>query len=207
MLIQNVFFTYYKVKGGDNTKSEEINNCINNEIEENDYLCRVINCLIKNCTGPTGPTGPKGDSFVSNSYAMVHDESNSTIQPNDPLLLQATNLSNNITYDSSTGNFNIPEKGTYIIHWWVNVRNKNKDDCTPRALGIEFHQYLPNDILIAHSSTHNKISCCDTGTINGNAIFNATDGSSFRFLNTSGIPIDLVPNDLYSASVSITRIA
>ena len=201
------------MKGGDNTKSEEINNCINNEIEENDCLCRVINCLIKNCTGPTGPTGatgptgPKGDSFVSNSYAMVHDESNSTIQPNDPLLLQATNLSNNITYDSSTGNFNIPEKGTYIIHWWVNVRNKNKDDCTPRALGIEFHQYLPNDILIAHSSTHNKISCCDTGTINGNAIFNATDGSSFRFLNTSGIPIDLVPNDLYSASVSITRIA
>ena len=189
LLIQNVFFTYYKVKGGDNTKSEEINNCINNEIEENDYLCRVINCLIKNCTGPTGP---KGDSFVSNSYAMVHDESNSTIQPNDPLLLQATNLSNNITYDSSTGNFNIPEKGTYIIHWWVNVRNKNN---------------LPNDILIAHSSTHNKISCCDTGTINGNAIFNATDGSSFRFLNTSLIPIDLVPNDLYSASVSITRIA
>ena len=75
-----------------------------------------------------------------------------------------------------------------------------------KTLGVELHQFWPEDILIAHSSTHNKLTCCDTGTINGNAIFEALPGASYRFINTSEVDFKLVPNDLYSASVSITRI-
>ena len=159
-------------------------------------------------TGATGPTGPAGDSSVLDSFAMVHDETNSTVPNNNPLLFQTTNLSKKITYNSATGDFYIPEKGTYIIHWWANVKNKNTkySDCEPRPLSIEFHQFWPNDVLIAHSSTHNKLTCCDTGTINGNAIFDALPGASYRFINASGIDFDLVPNDLYSACVSITKI-
>ena len=74
------------------------------------------------------------------------------------------------------------------------------------ALGIELQQTSPGYNLIAHSSTHNKLTCCDTGTVSGNAIFTALPGASYRFINTSDIDIRLVPNDLYSGSVSITRI-
>ena len=160
-------------------------------------------------TGPTGPTGPAGTPATNlDSYAMVHDETNSTIAHQQPILFQTTNISNKITYNPATGDFSIPEEGIYIIHWWINVRHSDKKNanCEPRTLGVELHQFWPSDVLIAHSSTHNKLTCCDTGTISGNAIFAALPGASYRLINTSGIDISLVPNDLYSAAVSITRI-
>ena len=163
-------------------------------------------------TGPTGPTGPKGATGSTGptggsfqSYAMVHDLSNSTVPVQNPILFQNTNLASKISYSPVTGDFSIPEKGIYIIHWWVNVRNKGKT-CEDKALSIEFRKFWPNVELIAHSSTHNKVSCCQTGTINGNAIFEATAGGSYRFVNASKFDFELVPNDLYSGCVSITRI-
>ena len=157
-------------------------------------------------TGATGPTGPGVETL--NSYAMVHDETDSMVGQQQPLLFQTTNISNKITYNPLTGDFTIPEAGIYIIHWWVNARHSDKQDasCEPKTLGIEFHQFWPSDVLIAHSSTHNKLTCCDTGTISGNAIFEALPGASYRLINTSDVDFRLVPNDLYSACVSITRI-
>ena len=168
-------------------------------------------------TGPTGPTGPTGATGATgptgpgselNSYAMVHDTSNTTVPAQTALLFQNTNISNKISYDPLSGEFTIPEDGIYMIHWWINVRNRNicPHDCEPKALGVELHQIYPNDIVIAHSSTHNKVSSCDTGTISGNAIFEATAGSTYKFINTSNIDFDLVPNDLYSAAVSVNKI-
>lgn len=159
-------------------------------------------------TGATGATGPAGPGTALDSYAMVHDETNSVVPAANPLLFQTTNLSNKITYNSATGDFYIPEDGIYTIHWWINARNRNKNehDCEPKTLGVEFHQFWPEDILIAHSSTHNKLTCCDTGTLSGNAIFEAKGGTSFRLINTSEIDFELVPNDNYSACVSISRL-
>ena len=150
--------------------------------------------------------GPAGENL--NSYAMVHDETNSTVLAKNPLLFQATNMSNKITYNNATGDFYIPEEGIYNVHWWINARNANNDknNCEPKTLGVEFHQYWPEDILIAHSSTHNRLTCCDTGTLNGNAIFYAPGGTSYRLINTSEVDFSLVPNDNYSACVSIHRI-
>ncbi len=157
-------------------------------------------------TGATGPAGTPAENF--NSYAMVHDETDSSVPAGNPVMFQTTNISNKITYNPNTGDFYIPEEGIYIAHWWINVRhNDNKtSNCEPKTIGIELHQYWPEDVLIAHSSTHNKLTCCDTGTVSGNAIFAALPGASYRFINTSDIDIKLVPNDLYSGSVSITRI-
>ena len=157
-------------------------------------------------TGATGATGPSGGSF--NASAMVHDESNAVIPTNDPIRFNITNLYNGITYDATNGEFTVPSDGLYIIHWWVNVKNNNhlSEDCEQHTLGIELHQIYPYDALIAHSSTHNKLSCCETGTINGNAIFDATAGAKYRFVNSSAVDFALIPNDLYSASVSITRV-
>ncbi len=218
-------------------KNDKIKDFLNNEECNNDCLCEVIKCLVDcqkqgptgptgptgpcgctGCTGPQGATGPTGATGATgatgpaaenfDSYAMVHDETNSTVPVQNPILFQTTNISNKITYNPVTGDFYIPEAGIYIIHWWVNVRSRKKEnfDCEEKALGIELHQFWPSDVLIAHSSTHNKLSCCGTGTINGNAIFKALPGASYRFINTSDVDFELVPNDLYSASVSITRI-
>ena len=138
---------------------------------------------------------------------MVHDESNSPILMTEPVKFNVPNLLSDITYDPTTGEFSVPTAGQYMVHWWINVRNKDKSGtCGPRALGIEFHQTEPFDVLIAHSSTHNLVYPCQTGTISGNAIFTASANSKFRFFNTSGVDIDLVANDLYSASVSMNRI-
>ena len=156
-------------------------------------------------TGPTGATGPSGGSF--NAAAMVHDESNAIVPVNEAIKPTITNLSNGITYDSTTGEFMVPQTGQYLINWWFNVRSKNTNiECEPIALGIELHQTNPGFNLIAHSSTHNKLSCCDTGTISGNALFAANANDKFRFVNTSNTDFQLVPNDRYSASFSVTRI-
>lgn len=152
-----------------------------------------------------GPTGPSGGSC--NAAAMVHDESNAIVPINEAVKPTITNLSNGITYDQTTCEFTVPSDGLYLINWWFNVRSKNADtECGPLALGIELHQTNPNFSLISHSSTHNKLTCCDTGTINGNALFAAYANSKFRFVNTSQTDIQLVPNDKYSASFSITRV-
>ena len=58
-----------------------------------------------------------------------------------------------------------------------------------KSKGIEFHQVEPFDVLIAHSSTHNEVFPCATGTISGNAIFSAPANSKFKFFNTSGLRI------------------
>lgn len=164
-------------------------------------------------TGPTGPTGPQGATGPTgpsfNSAAMIHDETNLAVASNDVIKYNNTNLSNGITYNPITGELQVPTDGQYQIHWWANVKNKSKvlcDDCEPVALSIEFHQFWPSKEFIAHSSTHNKLNYCETGTISGSAIFNATAGSTFRFVNSSTVDFELVPNDKYSAVVSISRI-
>lgn len=107
-----------------------------NEVAENtcndDCLCAVIKCLINDCTGPTGPQGRSGDNGLTgptgatgaigptgpgaalDSYAMVHDETNTTVPKQTPLLFQTTNLSSKITYNPATGDFYIPET-VYIL--------------------------------------------------------------------------------------------
>ncbi len=156
-------------------------------------------------TGATGATGPSGGSF--NAAAMVHDETNTVVPINEAIKPSITNLSNGITYDPTTGEFTVPQTGQYLINWWFNARSKNTNtECEPVALGIELHQTYPGFNLIAHSSTHNRLSCCDTGTISGNALFAANANDKFRFVNTSNTDFQLVPNDRYSASFSITRI-
>ena len=156
-------------------------------------------------TGATGATGPSGGTF--NAAAMVHDETNSVVPINEAIKPAITNLSNGITYDPTTGEFMVPQTGQYLINWWFNVRSKNTNtECEPVALGIELHQTTPGFNLIAHSSTHNRLSCCDTGTISGNALFVANANDKFRFVNTSNTDFQLVPNDRYSASFSVTRI-
>ena len=157
-------------------------NILTDQLEDcsNSCICEIIKCLVGECTGPTGPTGPcgctgctgpqgatgatgpqgrTGDTGITgpagatgatgpvgpgstfDSYAMVHDETNSIVPVQNPLLFQTTNLSNKITYNNSTGDFYIPEEGT-----------------------------------------------------------------SYRLINTSEVDFALVPNDNYSACVSIHRI-
>ena len=159
-------------------------------------------------TGPTGATGATGATGVQGPTGATGATGATGLQGPTPLLFQVTNLSNKITYNNATGDFYVPEEGIYNVHWWINARNanSNENNCEPKTLGVEFHQYWPEDVLIAHSSTHNKLTCCDTGTLNGNAIFYAPGGTSYRLINTSEVDFSLVPNDNYSACVSIHRI-
>ena len=137
---------------------------------------------------------------------MVHDESELEVPSNGVIRFNIINLSHGITYNPATGEFTIPNNGRYLINWWFNVRNNNSATRTCAALGIELHKFWPNDELIAHSSVHNRLFYNETGSIVGNAIFNAQAGATYRFINSSSVDIMLVPNDLYSASISIARI-
>ena len=154
--------------------------------------------------GATGPTGPEGPSL--NEAAMVHDESELVIPNNNVIRFNNTNLSNGITYNAATGEFTLPSDGQYAVTWWINVRNNNTLTRTCAPLSVEFHKFWPNDVFIAHSSTHNRLFYNETGTIVGNAVFDNEAGSTYRFINSSPVDIMLVPNDLYSAAISIYRI-
>lgn len=97
-----------------------LNDMIKKPCKKDDCLCEVIKCLVNDCTGPTGPkgptgaTGPAGPGTTLDSYAMVHDETNTTVPKQTPLLFQTTNLSSKITYNPATGDFYIPET-VYIL--------------------------------------------------------------------------------------------
>ena len=51
-----------------------------------------------------GPTGP---SSILDSYAMVHDETDTTVAKQQPVLFQTTNLSNKISYNPATGDYSL----------------------------------------------------------------------------------------------------
>lgn len=120
-----------------NIDKEQLTETIENSCNDS-CLCKVIRCLVNDCTGPTGPTGPRGATGPTgatgpqgitgptgatgpagpgttlDSYAMVHDETNTTVPKQTPLLFQTTNLSSKITYNPETGDFYIPET-VYIL--------------------------------------------------------------------------------------------
>lgn len=99
-----------------NIDKEQLTETIENSCNDS-CLCKVIRCLVNDCTGPTGPTGatgPAGPGTTLDSYAMVHDETNTTVPKQTPLLFQTTNLSSKITYNPATGDFYIPET-VYIL--------------------------------------------------------------------------------------------
>ena len=111
-----------------NIDKEQLTETIENSCNDS-CLCKVIRCLVNDCTGPTGPTGatgpqgitgptgatgPAGPGTTLDSYAMVHDETNTTVPKQTPLLFQTTNLSSKITYNPETGDFYIPET-VYIL--------------------------------------------------------------------------------------------
>lgn len=159
-------------------------------------------------TGPTGATGPTGPSSEVDSAAlMIHDESTNQVNVGDPILFDTTNLSNGITYNSATGIFTITIPGQYFIHWWLNVENPNQEELLagPEPVIVTLNQVTPVAILISSSATDEALGNNETGHINGNAVFQATAGSTFRFINDSEIVFQLVKNGTYSASISVIR--
>lgn len=156
-------------------------------------------------TGPTGATGPACKPY--NASLMVHSDAELFVPVASPIKFNITNLSNGITYDPTTGEITVPSDGLYLILWWLNVKNKDKgEECVEVPLGVDLKQTSPAFFTIASSATHNKTNCCDTGTINGNAIFSATANSKYQLFNASIVDFQLIVNNVYSASVSITRI-
>ena len=63
----------------------------------------------------------------------------------------------------------------------------------------------PSALMISSSSSHNSLAQNATATVSGNAVFNATAGSTFRLINSSSISFQLVKNGMYSGSISIIR--
>lgn len=167
-------------------------------------------------TGPTGPTGPSGATgatgatpTITTAALMAHDETTSTVNTGNPILFTTTNLSSNVNYNPVNGVFTILQAGQYIIHWWANVKNSSghKAITTPTTAPviITLNQIAPAAILISSSSSHNSLAQNATATVNGNAVFTAAANSTFRLINSSVIPFDLVKNGTYSASISIIR--
>ena len=101
--------------------------------------------------------------------------------------------------DPTTGEFTLPQDGQYLTSGLMLEILKIVNIYVNQML-YELHQFYPGDALIAHSSTHNRLNLCETGTINGNA------GATYRFINTSNVDFELVPNDRYSGSFTITKI-
>ena len=159
--------------------------------------------------GPTGPTGPTGPaSTLTTASLMAHDESTNTVGVGAPLLFTTTNLASNIVYNPANGVFTVTQPGQYLIHWWINVKNcsnYSSDSVTTAPIIITLNQVTPSALMISSSSSHNSLAQNATATVSGNAVFNATAGSTFRLINSSSISFQLVKNGMYSGSISIIR--
>lgn len=159
--------------------------------------------------GPTGPTGPTGPaSTLTTASLMAHDESTNTVGVGAPLLFTTTNLASNIVYNPANGVFTVTQPGQYLIHWWINAKNYSNyssDTVTTAPIIITLNQVTPSALMISSSSSHNSLAQNATATISGNAVFNATAGSTFRLINSSSISFQLVKNGMYSGSISIIR--
>ncbi len=137
---------------------------------------------------------------------MVHDEGTNTVNVGAPVLLSTTNLASGITYNPATGVFTISQPGQYMVHWWLNVQNPSTSVSAAAApIIVTLNQVTPSALLISSSATHNSLSDNATGQVNGNAVFNATAGSTFRLVNASTISMKLIKNGQYSGSISVIR--
>lgn len=155
-------------------------------------------------TGPTGPTGPAEE--ITTAALMMHDESTNTVNAGAPILFNQMNLASGITYNPATGVFTISQPGQYLIHWWLNVSNPSTSvTSTGSPIIVTLNQISPAALLISSSATHESLRDRETGQLNGNAVFNATAGSTFRLINASSISMQLVKNGQYSGSVSVIR--
>lgn len=93
-----------------------------------------------------------------------------------------------------------------MIHWWLNVQNPDTSvSASASPIIVTLNQITPAALLISSSATHNSLSDRATGQVNGNAVFTATAGSTFRLINASTISMQLVKNGQYSSSVSVIR--
>ncbi len=137
---------------------------------------------------------------------MLHDEGTNSVNVGAPILFSTINLSSGITYNPATGVFTITQPGQYMIHWWLNVRNPDTSaSAAASPIIVTLNQVSPSALLISSSATHNSLSDRATGQVNGNAVFTAAAGSTFRLINASTISMQLVKNGQYSGSVSIIR--
>lgn len=156
---------------------------------------------------PQGPTGPAGPSLpITNAAFMIHDEGSNMINSGSPILFSNIDLENNITYNPNTGEITIIHPGQYMVCWWLNARNPDMSLSYPSfPITITLNQLTPTAKVIATSVSFQKTIGGSTVQINGNAVFEATAGSTFSFINSSEHEIELILNSQCSSTVSIIR--
>lgn len=81
----------------------------------------------RGATGPTGPTGPTGATGpiaqLSGMQVQLVSGAATVIANNDNVVFDniLNDQSLNISYDTTTGVFNLMRPGNYYIDWWVDV--------------------------------------------------------------------------------------
>ena len=152
-------------------------------------------------TGATGATGPTGPSF--NTAAFVTDNTESTVANGANILFSTANVAANIGYSAATGIFTINDAGQYYAVWSINAANNGTSSVSP---AIAFEQLTPTPTVIADSVTAESVGSGESGNVSGSAIFEATAGSTYAFVNDTSEAIALRPNGHASATVTIFRI-
>lgn len=164
---------------------------------------------IQGLVGATGPTGPAGPVTPTIGAAlMMHGEQTISIDVGSPLLFNVKDLENDITYDPNTGIFTVAHPGQYMIVWWLNIRNP---DITltypPFTIVVTLNQITPAPKIISYSASYSVLVGNAVKQISGNAIFEATAGSTFSFNNASAHVIEIIPSEIYSGCVSVMKVA
>ncbi len=152
-------------------------------------------------TGATGPTGPTGPSF--NTAAFISDTTDAVIANEANVLFSTSNIAENIGYDPATGVFTVNDAGQYFAVWSINVSN---NDTTEIPISVALRQLTPTSVIIANTVTDSGIRQNENGTVTGSAIFNATAGATYAFVNNSGNSITLESNERLAATVTVFRI-
>ncbi len=132
----------------------------------------------KGATGPTGATGPQGSSF-SELYAHFYKVSADKVDPNMPILFDSQGLQNGeISYDGSTGKFQVGKDGDYLISYLV-----NSNTTKPLAFGI----FVNEGTVLAGSVFKNNPNFlfATPNQMHGFVVASLTQGDCFQVVNVS----------------------
>lgn len=134
-------------------------------------------------TGPQGPSGPPGESGPPGPAALAHGlhaqltgSAASTIPNGENVIFDSiiSDLSSNVNYNATNGEFTFTESGNYYVSWWIAV------DGAESSPFVEFTLFL-DDIPVSIGA-----SPIVSTQLVGQALFTASENQVLTLTNTIG---------------------
>ena len=149
-------------------------------------------------TGPTGSTGPTGPNFNASFQGNV--TASQTANPQTPIIIDNTPVSNNITYNSGT--ITIQESGLYYIDF-----NATVTTTSGQLIEFEINKTTPTEENILSASSGTYVNSGSTVTLNKSRLFYANAGDTLNIINSGNEIVTINSTGQNALDITIFKVA